>query len=374
MTISLALRHSEWGSLALPLRAMLYVRQKTMATIPKSRRWQRFATKLQLAARLVEWIVPLLKKHCVECHGGEKPEGGFSLDTRALVLDAKAATPGNSAKSRLVELITSTDPEEQMPPKEKPRLAAKDIAILRAWIDEGLHWDAGFTFARQRYEPPLRPRRPQLPPITNERANPIDRILDAYLAKRKLEPTTALGDAAFMRRLHLDVLGLLPQADELARFVTDSNTEKRRFLVERVLGKNQQYAEHWMTFWNDLLRNAYSGTGYIDGGRKQITGWLYRSLLENKPYDQFVRELISPTPESEGFIRGIKWRGNVNASQAREVQFAQSISQVLLGINMKCASCHDSFIDRWTLDEAYGLAAIYSNRPLEIYRCDKATG
>lgn len=62
VTMSLAVRHPEWGPLALPLRAMLYVRQKTMATIPGCRRWQRFATKLQLAARLVEWIVPVLKK------------------------------------------------------------------------------------------------------------------------------------------------------------------------------------------------------------------------------------------------------------------------------------------------------------------------
>ena len=62
VTMSLALRHPQWGALALPLRAMLYVRQKTMATIPSCRRWQRFATKLQLAARLVEWIVPILKK------------------------------------------------------------------------------------------------------------------------------------------------------------------------------------------------------------------------------------------------------------------------------------------------------------------------
>jgi hypothetical protein len=62
VTLSLALRHPKWGALALPLRAMLYVRRQTMASIPKSRRWQRFATKLQLAARLVEWIVPLLKK------------------------------------------------------------------------------------------------------------------------------------------------------------------------------------------------------------------------------------------------------------------------------------------------------------------------
>ncbi len=130
-----------------------------------------------------------------------------------------------------------------------------------------------------------------------------------------------------------------------------------------------------MTFWNDLLRNDYDGTGFITGGRKQISGWLYEALVNNKPYNQFVRELIAPpTDESRGFIDGIKWRGEVSAGQTVEIQFAQSLSQSLLGINMKCASCHDSFIDRWKLDEAYGLAAIYADKPLEIHRCDKPIG
>jgi hypothetical protein len=122
------------------------------------------------------------------------------------------------------------------------------------------------------------------------------------------------------------------------------------------------------------LRNDYAGTGYIDGGRKQITAWLVESLLANKPYDRFVRELVAPSPESEGFIRGIQWRGNVNSSQQPEIQFAQNLGQVFLGINLKCASCHDSFIDRWTLEETYSLAAVYSEKPLELHRCDKPTG
>ncbi len=85
-------------------------------------------------------------------------------------------------------------------------------------------------------------------------------------------------------------------------------------------------------------------------GRKQISGWLYESLITNKPYNQFVRELIAPpNDDSRGFIEGIKWRGEVSAGQTVEIQFAQSVSQSLLGINMKCASCHDSFIDRWKL-------------------------
>ena len=87
-----------------------------------------------------------------------------------------------------------------------------------------------------------------------------------------------------------------------------------------------------------------------------------------------TRELIDTNKDAEGFINGIKWRGNVNASQTRNMQFAQNVSQVFLGINMKCASCHDSFIDRWTLQESYDLAAVFAEEPLELERCDVPTG
>ena len=143
--------------------------------------------------------------------------------------------------------------------------------------------------------------------------------------------------------------------------------DRRERLIDRLLADDVARAEHWLTFWNDLLRNDYAGTGFITGGRRQISGWLYRALLENRPYDAMVRELIAPSSNAtDGFLNGIRWRGTVSASQQPEVQFAQNAGQVFLGINLKCASCHDSFIDRWTLDEAYGLAAIYSQRPLEL--------
>lgn len=320
-------------------------------------------------------VAPILRQHCVACHGGTKSEGGFSLNSRALVLDAEAARPGNAADSRMIELIRSSDADDQMPPAGKPRLTAAEIGILSKWIEAGLKWEPGFTFAPKSYEPPLKLRRPVLPAPTSERRHPIDRVIDAYLTERSGTIPKSANDQTFARRAYFDVIGLPPEVARLTSFVNDKQPEKRQQLIDELLARDRDYAEHWMTFWNDLLRNAYAGTGYIDGGRKQITGWLYRSLLENKPYDVFTRELISPQDaESGGFIRGIKWRGNVNASQVRELQFSQSVSQVFLGINMKCASCHDSFIDRWTLDEAYGLAAIYSQRKLEIHRCDKPTG
>lgn len=320
-------------------------------------------------------IAPILKEHCVECHGGDNAKGGFSLNTRELFLEDEVAAPGKPDESHFLELISSTDPDAQMPPKGKPRVPAEQVALLKAWIADGMKWDAGFTFATKKYEPPLKPRRPELPPVVEGRANPVDRIVDAYFAENSHTRPAPISDAAFLRRVHLDLVGLLPTPKELDDFLADRAPNKRAKMIGALLADELRYTEHWLTFWNDLLRNDYGGTGFITGGRKQVSGWLYESLIDNKPYDQMARELIAPpTPESRGYIDGIKWRGEVSAGQTIEIQFAQSVAQSFLGINMKCASCHDSFIDRWKLSEAYGLAAIYSSRPLDIHRCDKPTG
>lgn len=323
-------------------------------------------------------VVPILKRHCLKCHGGDEKEGGLSLNTRESLLaggdSGPGLVPGKAAGSEIVQRIESDDKSLQMPP-EGARLLPAEVAVLRKWIDEGAKWQEGLTFAKRTYEPPLKPRRPALPPAVAGRTNPIDRILDAYLAERQSERPQPLTDAQFARRAWLDIVGLLPTPEELAAFESDTSAGKRQRLVQSLLARKQDYAEHWLTFWNDLLRNDYSGTGFITVGRKQISKWLYESLITNKPYDQFARELIAPpTPESAGFGEGIRWRGEVSAGQTVEIQFAQSMAQSLLGINLKCASCHDSFIDRWTLEESYGLAAIYAQRTLDIHRCDQPTG
>ena len=337
-----------------------------------------FATETSAQQKPLDFahqIAPILKKHCVSCHGGDKAKGGFSLNTRELFLEDDMAVPGRPAESHFLELVSSNDPDAQMPPKGKPRVPAERIALLKTWVAAGMKWDAGFTFATQKYEPPLKPRRPELPPVLEGRANPVDRIVDAYFAMNSQPRPATISDAAFLRRVHLDLVGLLPTPKELSDFLADRAPNKRAKMIGALLADDLRYTEHWLTFWNDLLRNDYGGTGFITGGRKQVSGWLYQSLIDNKPYDHMARELIAPpTPASRGYIDGIKWRGEVSAGQTIEIQFAQSVAQSFLGINMKCASCHDSFIDRWKLSEAYGLAAIYSSRPLDIHRCDKPTG
>jgi hypothetical protein len=323
-------------------------------------------------------VVPLLKQQCGKCHAGSQKKGDFSINSRESLLaggeSGAAVIAGKSKASELYQRITSRDDSIRMPPEGEP-LTGKQIALLASWIDEGAPWEAGFSFGPRIYEPPLKPRRPDLPPPMGTRTNPVDRILDAYLREQTRQSPAPLSDAAFLRRVSLDLIGLLPTPEERAAFLQDESPDKRSRLVRELLGRDVDYAEHWLTFWNDLLRNDYAGTGFITGGRKQISKWLYEALVTNKPYDQFARELIAPpTPASAGFADGIRWRGEVSAGQTVEIQFAQSVGQTFLGINLKCASCHDSFIDRWTLEDSYGLAAIYAQRPLELHRCDKPIG
>lgn len=319
-------------------------------------------------------IAPLIQARCAECHTNGTYKGSFSLDTRETMLESEAVVPGKPDKSELVARLTSSDLDERMPPRGKAPLSTADVARFQAWIAEGAAWEPGFTFKRETYVAPVLPRRVLVPPATPGNEHPIDRILAAYYTAHQVVSPPQIDDAGFARRAYLDLIGLLPEPDELASFLANSNPAKRGQLARDLLDDRRAFADHWLSFWNDLLRNDYKGPGYVDGGRKQIAEWLYDALLDNKPYDEFVRELIHPTPASEGFVFGIIWRGRVNASQTREIQFSQNVSQVFFGINMKCASCHDSFIDRWKLADAYGLAAVVAEKPLEIHRCDKATG
>lgn len=321
-------------------------------------------------------IQPIFEASCVKCHGRGKDKGGLRLDTRDTFLkggdSGPSALAGQSAQSYLIELVSGLDPDNVMPVKGS-KLNAAQVGLLRAWIDQGMKWDSSITFAKL---PPvnLHPRQPELPAATRGVEHPIDRLLQPYFAQHKVKTVKPVEDRIFARRAYLDVIGVLPTPKELEEFMADRRSDKRDRLVIRLLADNRRYAEHWLTFWNDVLRNDYRGTGYIDGGREQISSWLYASLYTNKPYDRFVAELINPTPPSAGFTKGIVWRGAVNASQIPPMQAAQNISQVFMGVNLKCASCHDSFINDWTLADAYALANVYADEPLEMFECDKPTG
>ena len=161
---------------------------------------------------------------------------------------------------------------------------------------------------------------------------------------------------------------------ESSAFLADQALRKRDELARELLADDVAYAEHWLTFWNDLLRNDYAGTGFITGGRKQITAWLYRVARR----EQAVRSVRPRADRPTAGVRRLHPRHPLARRGQRQPDaggpIRQNISQVFLGINMKCASCHDSFIDRWKLERSLWPGAIYADEPLEIHRCDKPTG
>ena len=256
-------------------------------------------------------------------------------------------------------------------------LTETEIATLRAWIDEGARATPASAAAKARWEPPLGLTEPAIPLVTWAGwTEPLDRFSAAYLTKQGVARPVPVDSAVFARRAYLDLWGLLPAPDEIRAFAASTDPNKRAKLVARLSNDPSRYAENWITWWNDLLRND-EGVAYISevAGRKSITPWLLDALEKNKLYNQMVRELLNPTAagDPDGFLIGVNWRGVVSASQTPPLQAAQNAAQIFVGINFKCNSCHDSFISKWRLKDAYALAAYFSaEERLQLYRCDVA--
>ncbi|MGI9552641.1 MAG: DUF1549 domain-containing protein [Aurantibacter sp.] len=313
--------------------------------------------------------------NCYQCHNKNKQKGELVLDNKRGVYKGGESGPilvtGKPEESELFKRISLPPNHDDVMPKKGKVLVDDEIKLIQLWIKNGAHWSDRALKVFPEAELAL--SKPDLPKSSTEN-HPVDKLIDVYFEKNGIRWPEVVDDRKFVRRVYLDIIGLLPEPDAISKFIKDDNADKRDVLIDELLNANDNYTQHWMSFWNDLLRNDYSGPGFITGGRKQITDWLYNSLEQNKPYDQMVKELVNPTEESEGFIKGIQWRGAVNASQRTEMQAAQNIGQSLLGVNVKCASCHNSFVSNLTLEQSYGFAAIFADSLMELNRCDKPLG
>ena len=213
---------------------------------------------------------------------------------------------------------------------------------------------------------------PADPPGDKDR-HPIDRWMEAWWSTENVGEPALCDDATFTRRAYFDIVGLPPTERQLAWFVSDQAFDKRERLVDSLLADDASYAEGWMAWWCDLLRNDEQTN--IDNLRKPVTRWLFTALEENRPYDRMVAELLNPGPVGpDGYLKGVNWRGTVNASQTPPMQAAQNVGQVFMGTNIKCASCHDHFTRPYMLEDSYGLASFFSEKNLEMHRCDKPMG
>ena len=325
-------------------------------------------------------IAPLLAKRCASCHNSTKRSGGLSLATYEDVLvggrNGAVVRPGKSADSMLLKRVTGSV-EPRMPLDDEP-LGAAENAVLTKWIDAGARATPKSAPAKPKWEALLSLTKPAVPaPVWPGWSNPIDRYAASYLTRRGMKEISTVSDQVFLRRAWLDIWGLLPEPKDVQAFLADKAVDKRQKLVATLLADSKKYTENWISYWNDLLRNDEGVVYYSETAqRKSISPWIYSSLETNKPFNKWIHQLLNPTDPSDpdGFLIGVNWRGTVSASQTPALQAAQNTAQIFLGINLKCNSCHDSFISKWKLKDAYSLAAFFSTEEeLQLYRCDTVT-
>src|SRR6202167_155575 len=238
-------------------------------------------------------VHPILAARCAPCHSGTKPAAGLSLTSRALAVtggeSGPALVPGGSGASLLIEKVSGQ--RGAITPASGEPLTASQIATLRAWIDAGAVWPETVP-PPTGWIAPIPPR--QLDPPGRSEPHPVDRFIAAYFAKHAIAFPAVAPDARFARRVYFDLWGLPPTPAQLEAFLNDRDRDpsqgKRARLIDALLADSQPYAENWISWWNDVLRNDL-GSNYA-GERKSITDWLLGALEHNLPYDKMIAALV----------------------------------------------------------------------------------
>lgn len=202
---------------------------------------------------------------------------------------------------------------------------------------------------------PVRVPRPPLPASafsTFKPANALDEAVLARLKDARVPPSDLASDAEFLRRATLDACGVLPTPEEVKAFLADSGAEKRTKLVDRLLAR-PEYVDFWTLKWADLFRN--SSRALQAKGMHAYSRWIRESVLQNKPWDQMARELITASGSAHRYGPS-NWYVTATTAEDR----ASAASQVFLGLRIDCARCHNHPFEAWSQNDYYGFAAFFA--------------
>lgn len=183
--------------------------------------------------------------------------------------------------------------------------------------------------------------------------NFVDTAVYAKLKKLRIPPAEACSDEVFVRRLYLDVLGVLPTVEETKAFLEDTAADKRGALIDRLL-ERPEFAELWAMKWADVLR-VRSSQVLKPKGMHRYNDWLRHAIASNMPLDQMVRELL--TAEGGTFTAPA---ANFYLIETQPEMVAENVAQLFMGIQIKCAQCHNHPFERWTMDDYYSFSAFFS--------------
>ena len=335
-------------------------------------------TLLPVAASLAQVdftreVRPILSDACFQCHGPDdgRRMAGIRLDTRegamAETRRGKLIVPGAPAKSLILQRIGHEHPGRRMPPPNfRRKLTDKEIATLRTWIEQGAKWQTHWAFET--------PKRAELP--AGKALNPIDRFIDARLAKEKLAPTREADRRTLLRRLTLDLTGLPPTREEVEAFLHDKSPEAYEKQVDRLLA-SPHYGERMAMDWLDVARYADTHGYHIDSHRDMWPwrDWAINAFNSNMPFDRFTMLQLAgdlrPDAGTEGktasgFNRNhmINFEGGAIPEEYL-VEYvadrAETTSTAWMGLTMGCARCHTHKYDPISHKDYYSFFAFFNN-------------
>jgi hypothetical protein len=337
-------------------------------------------------------IKPILSKRCYPCHGALKHKAGLRLDTAALMKkggdSGPAVVAGKSDESLIIDAVTGRDGWRMPPESEGSPLSNSEIAKLEAWVDQGASAPAGDLpqpdpsdhWAFQS------PRRPEVPIAALVRRadwvrNPIDAFLAVEHLKRGLKPRPPAEPAALIRRVTLDLTGLVAQPEDVRSFAADPSDAAYEAIIDKLLA-SPQYGERWGRHWMDVWRYS-DWDGYGAEVRESAPhiwrwrDWIVESLDRDLPYDRMIIAMLAadeadpgdaPSLRATGFLVRNWYKFNRNTWLDDTIEHT---AKAFLGITLNCAKCHDHKYDPILQTDYYAFRAFFE--PYAV-RTDRVPG
>jgi hypothetical protein len=332
-------------------------------------------------------VKPIFTNRCVACHGALKQKAGLRLDTAASLKKGGESGPavvaGKSEESLLLEAVTGSD-GWRMPPEGEP-LSAREIGLLRAWVDQGADTPTGESEpvdprSHWAFLPPIRPVVPTVKNLSWVR-NPIDAFLASEHEARGLRPRPPADKQTLLRRVALDLTGLAPTPEELRAFLADNAPDAYERAVDRLLA-SPRYGERWGRHWMDVWRYSdWDGFGAeVRESQPHIwhwRDWIVESLNQDKGYDRMVVEMLAADEAAPEDAAGLRATGYLVRSWFkfnRNVWLDNAIehtSKAFLGLTINCARCHDHKYDPIGQTDYYRFRAFFE--PYDV-RTDRIPG